>query len=182
MNSERDSGHARSGRRPASFADRNVIANAQRQRDDFLFFSFENLAVRVEDEMVFKLAANLVVSAGGRDGELVGGARVKVDVEIHGNRRRVERRPQIGRGRGQNQLERGLASGAFLLRHVAQRIFSAFFFGLFNYAWKSDFSCCSRVRITASSVASRTMGGRRKAWSSVSELSLSAVAGSSSPR
>ncbi len=119
MNRERDSRHARSGRRPASFADGNFIANAQRQWDDFFSFSFENLAVRIEDEMVLELAANLVVAAGGRDGELVGGAGVKVDVEIHGNRSCVERRPQVGRGRGQNQLERGLASGAFLLRHVA---------------------------------------------------------------
>jgi hypothetical protein len=95
MYGERDSGHSCGGGRSASFADGNFVADAHREWNDFFFLGLENLAVCVEDKMVLKLAASLMVAAGGRDGELIGGAGVEMDVEIHRDCRCVKRRPQV---------------------------------------------------------------------------------------
>src|SRR5579863_6594948 len=182
MHGQSDTRDASSGGRAASFADGNFVADAESKRDDFFLFSFENLAVGVENEVVFEFAADLVVAPGGGDGELVGGTGIDVDVKIHGDRGRVERRSQVGRGGRQNQVKRSLASGTFFLRHISWQFSWQSLFGLLGQTWGPDFSACSRVRITASSVASRTMGGRHSDWS-VERASLwDADGGNKSPR
>ncbi len=72
--------------------------------------SFEHLAVGVQDEVVFELAADFGVAAGGGDGEFVGGAGVELDVEIHGEGGSVEGWAEIGGSGGEREAERSVSS------------------------------------------------------------------------
>jgi len=66
---------------------------------------FNDLAISIEDEMMFdptgKFAADLSVASSSGDGKIFRGASLDLDVESQSQSRRIEGRPEIGRGPGQ---------------------------------------------------------------------------------
>ena len=60
---ERNTRQTSGRRRTASFADRDFIGDAERQRRDFLAFGLQNLAVGIKNEMVFDLSTELRITA-----------------------------------------------------------------------------------------------------------------------
>ena len=120
----------------------------------------QHFAIRVQDEMFLKISADGLVAAGGFDRELVSCTGVELDVEVHRQCGSIERWPKIGGRGGKSDPQPSPFRILVLRRHVsecsARRYFSAF----------------SSVRITASSVASSTIGGRRNLFSSTLSPSL----------
>jgi len=95
--------------RAAAFADGDVVVDFERQRLEWAGGRLQDFAVGVEDEVVFdaigELAADFAVAAAGGDEEFLGGAGFEFDVEIHGERGRVEGGAEIGGGRGEREAE-----------------------------------------------------------------------------
>jgi hypothetical protein len=96
MISEGNAGQAGGCRGTTSFADRDFVLDAQRQRRSFAFLGGEYFAVSVEDEMILEVFADLAVSAAGGDQEMSCGTGGELEVKIEGNGRGVECRPQVG--------------------------------------------------------------------------------------
>ncbi len=86
---------ARRGRRTTSLSDGDVIRNAKRQRHDLSRCALHHFAVRIENQVLLEIAANSGITPCRRDGEFVSFSRLDVDIEIHGQRRRIERRPKV---------------------------------------------------------------------------------------
>jgi len=99
VHGEGDSSEPGGGRGATTFADRDFIFYAQSEGCDFEAGGLQHFAVCVHDEVIFELAANFAVATGGDDGEFFGGAGIEGDVEIHGERGRVEGGAEVG-GRG----------------------------------------------------------------------------------
>src|SRR5580693_6440001 len=120
----------------------------------------ENLSVGVEDEVILEVTADFLVASRDRDGEGRRRAGFDGDIEIHRESCGVESRAQIGRRGWERQMQRGWTASlllVLLLRHSS--------LALAHSSVGSDLSACSRVLITASSVASRTTGGWRSGFS-----------------
>src|SRR5579863_3389757 len=150
LHGQRNPRQPRRRRRSAAFPDGDIVINLQRQRCDFPPRGLEHFAVRRENEMILQIAADFFVAPGGGDGKSLASLRLDLDVEVHRQSGRIESRTQVGRGRRQRQAH-------------ALRILLAL---AIRFRWHQDFSACSSVRSTASSVASRTIGGRRNAFNS----------------
>jgi hypothetical protein len=54
---------SRCGGRAAALANRDIVRNLQRKEGCFFASAFEHLAIGIQDEMIFDLAANLRVAA-----------------------------------------------------------------------------------------------------------------------
>jgi len=109
VHGEGDASEPGGGRGATTFADRDFIFYAQSEGCGFAARGLQHIAVGVENEVIFELAANFAVAARGGDGEFVGGTSIEMNVEIHGEGGGVERGAEVGgRGReGESELFRG---------------------------------------------------------------------------
>ena len=96
MISEGNAGQAGGRGRATSFADRDFVLDAQRQRSYFASLGGKYFAVSVEDEMILEVFADFAVAAAGGDREMSCGTRGELEVKIEGNGRGVECRTQVG--------------------------------------------------------------------------------------
>ena len=147
MNRQGNAGQARGGGRTASFADGNLIIDAQRERLRACVPA-QDFAIGSQDEVVFEASADFGVASSGLNGEFLGGLSADFQEESESQRRGIEGRAQIG-GSGREDLTHGL---------IFLRGLFAFFAGCYLRA--PPFSACSSVFTTASALASSTMGAR----------------------
>lgn len=96
MISEGNASQAGGCRGATSFADRDFVLDAQRERSYFASLGAKYFPVSVEDEMILEVFAEFAVSAAGGDREIGGWTRVELEVKIEGNGRGVERRTEVG--------------------------------------------------------------------------------------
>src|SRR5579864_76919 len=83
VNCHGDAGQSGCGRRSTTFADRNLVRDAELERNHLSAGRLEDLAIRVENQMVFNVSADFFVATGSDDGKLVAGIGYDFDIEIH---------------------------------------------------------------------------------------------------
>ena len=91
VNGECDAPYPGCRGRSASFANGYLVANAQRQWNDFPCRALQHFAIGIDDEVIFKSLADNAVPAGGLDRKVRGGTSLQFEVKVHRERSRVER-------------------------------------------------------------------------------------------
>src|SRR5579872_3432341 len=103
VNCKSDSREPRGGGRSASFANRNLVVDAERERLRRFFLRMQNFTVGRENEMVFYLGANFRVATARYHRKLICGFRADSEKQSEGQSGRVESRSQVcGGGRKGN--------------------------------------------------------------------------------
>jgi hypothetical protein len=99
-----DPSQPRGRRGSTSFADRNLVLNAERDGLQQLSFLLQDLAVSSQNEVVFDLRADLTVTASRYNREFICGTRPYLKKHRESQCRGVERRAKIRRSRRKDNL------------------------------------------------------------------------------
>lgn len=134
MHGERNGGQACRSGGAQPFADGNAVVDGEVQRNRLAAVLLEDFAVGREQEVRIHLGAGCGVAAVGFNAEALGRRSLHAQMQAHGERGGVESRTEIGGGGRQNEFE---------------------------IPWRHHFTF-SRTRMTLSTSASRTCGGRRR--------------------
>src|SRR5271156_3556254 len=99
-----DPSQPRSRGRSTSFADRNLVVNAERHGLHRLSFLLQHLAVSSQNKIVFDLSADLTVTTSRRNREFICGTRAYLKKHREGQCGGVERRTKIRGSRRKDNL------------------------------------------------------------------------------